>query len=219
MRRSQSLWHGSVCAAALVLLAAGATGAQEPRAAAPPGAPGHTEADVAFMQDMIVHHAQAVEMTALVPDRSARADVLRLAARIESSQEAELALMRRWLEQRGEPVRPPPGTGDGDGRDHDHDHGDPQGHGTRGHGSHHLMPGMLDAEGMARLEAASGEDFDRLFLEAMIRHHEGALVMVAGLLATDGAGQEPELFRFAAHVESDQRIEIERMRRMLQGGE
>lgn len=158
------------------------------------------------MQGMIAHHAQAVEMTALVPDRAARADVRLLAMRIAVSQEDEMELMRRWLENRGEAV---PALDAGHGA-HAH-HGDP------GAGPD-LMPGMLDAAGMARLRAATGPEFDRLFLEAMIAHHEGALVMVAELMATDGAGQEPELFQFASHVDSDQRIEIGRMRRMLEAG-
>jgi uncharacterized protein (DUF305 family) len=161
---------------------------------------------VRFMQGMIVHHAQAVEMTALVPERSARADVRRLAARIAVSQDDEMAQMRQWLENRNEAV---PEVADPHGAHAHHGH-----HGD----AHELMPGMLDAAAMARLRAATGAEFDRLFLEGMIRHHEGALTMVAELLATDGAAQEPEIFQFASHVESDQRIEIDRMRRMLAAG-
>lgn len=154
--------------------------------------PPPSEADVRFMEGMIVHHAQALEMTALVPERAEGADVRLLATRIDISQRDEMAVMRRWLENRA-----PVASG--------HDH----------HGDHDLMPGMLDAEGMARLRDATGKEFDRLFLESMIRHHEGALVMVAELFATDGAGQESEVYQFASHVDSDQRIEIARMRRML----
>lgn len=192
--------HGPVVgvlftAAALLVVCPGA--AQEPTAA---GTPGYTGADVAFMQNMMAHHAQAMEMTALVPSRTERADVRRLAARMEISQEDELSLMRGWLEQRGEAIP-----------DAHAQHG---AHGGGGAG-HRLMPGMLGAHEMRRLREARGEEFDRLFLESMIRHHEGALVMVAELLATDGAGQEPEIFQFASHVDSDQRIEIARMRRML----
>jgi uncharacterized protein (DUF305 family) len=165
--------------------------------------PGPTDADIRFMQDMIVHHAQAVEMTSLVAARTERADVRRLAARIEVSQEDEMALMRAWLGNRGASV---PSA-----------HAAHSGHAHHG-ADHRLMPGMLEAREMARLRAARGAEFDRLFLEFMIRHHEGALVMVAELLATDGAGQEPEIFQFASHVDSDQRIEIDRMRRMLEAG-
>lgn len=145
------------------------------------------------MQEMIVHHTQAVEMTVLVPDRSGSEAIRTLARRIESSQEDEMALMRRWLERRGEEVPGP------------HAHHD--------HSMH--MPGMISPRQMAQLRASSGEEFDRLFLEFMIVHHEGAIVMVEELFATDGAAQEGDIFQFASHVDSDQRMEIERMRMML----
>ena len=153
-----------------------------------------TAADVRFMQDMITHHAQAVEMTALLRTRTDRADMRLLAGRIEASQEDEMAFMRRWLEARGHAA---PGL-----HTH-HEHG-----GT-------LMPGMLTVEEMARLGAATGPDFDRLFLEGMIKHHAGALAMVAGLFAAPGAGQDSEIFAFASDVDADQRIEIGRMESML----
>jgi uncharacterized protein (DUF305 family) len=167
--------------------------------------PRHTAADAAFMQGMIAHHLQAVEMTALVAERTQRADVRLLARRIEGSQADEIAQMRRWLEQRGEVVP--------DDHAHHRMHGAPG-----GHAAHGAMPGMLTPEEMARLAAARDAEFDRLFLEGMIRHHEGALVMVAELFETPGAGQEVEIFQFASHVDSDQRIEIARMRRMLAAG-
>jgi uncharacterized protein (DUF305 family) len=78
-----------------------------------------------------------------------------------------------------------------------------------------LMPGMLSPEEMNRLAAASGVEFDRLFLESMIKHHDGALTMVNELFASPGAGQEPEIFGFASDVDADQRIEIDRMSAML----
>jgi uncharacterized protein (DUF305 family) len=158
--------------------------------------PRHVEADVRFMQDMIVHHAQAVEMTALVEARTERADIRLLARRITASQEDEMATMRQWLIDRGEVP--------------------PDEHAHHAHGAHEGMPGMLSPAEMTRLRAARGAEFDRLFLESMIRHHEGALVMVADLVAIDGAAQEVEIFQFAAHVDADQRVEIDRMRRMLQ---
>jgi uncharacterized protein (DUF305 family) len=192
----QRLYMAAICMAVAFAVPAAVTGQAPPG----PATPSHTKADVRFMQGMIVHHAQAVEMTALVDARSGRADVRLLASRIAMAQEDEMALMRRWLENRHE-TAPEPGAHGGD-------------HGHHGPG-HDLMPGMLDAGEMARLREAAGEEFDRLFLEAMIRHHEGALIMVAELLATDGAAQEPEIFQFASHVESDQRIEIDRMRRLL----
>ena len=152
-----------------------------------------TAADVRFMQGMIGHHAQALEMTALLPSRTSRDDLKLLARRIEVSQTDEIAMMQRWLKARGEAAPDP----------HAHKHGGA------------LMPGMLTGDEMARLSAASGPEFDRLFLELMIRHHDGALVMVKDLFATPGAGQEPDIFAFASDVEADQRMEIDRMRGLL----
>jgi uncharacterized protein (DUF305 family) len=153
----------------------------------------HTDADVRFLRDMILHHEQALEMTGLVPDRAARDDVRRLALRIEMSQNDEIAMMRRWLERRGESAA------------------DPHAH----HRAHDGMPGMLTAAQMASLRAARGAEFDRLFLELMILHHEGALLMVEQLLASEGAAQDPEIFQMASHIDADQRAEMERMRRLL----
>ena len=152
-----------------------------------------TDADVRFMQGMIGHHAQALEMTALLRSRTARDDMKLLARRIDDSQADEIKLMRRWLDVRGQQVP----------AEHAH------------HAPGALMPGMLTAEDMARLAAAQGPAFDRLFLEFMIKHHEGALVMVKALFAASGAGQEPEIFAFASDVDADQRMEIERMGNML----
>lgn len=150
----------------------------------------YEDADIAFMQGMIEHHRQALAMTALVPDRTENRTIRLLADRIEVSQRDEIARMARWLNDRGRAEH----------------HG--------GAGDHSRMPGMLTAEQMARLESASGDEFDRLFLDFMIQHHEGALVMVADLFATPGAGQEPQIFQFASEVDSDQRMEIERMYRV-----
>lgn len=187
----------------------------------------HTPDDVHFMQMMIAHHAQAVEMTALVAERSIRTDVQMLARRIQASQADEIELMQRWLEDRGEEA-PQVELVTGrllDGDPHaGHDH-----HGHHGHDHHHPAPGAIahDHAGMAgmltpaqmeSLAASTGEEFDRLFLEFMIYHHEGAVQMVHDLFASEGGGQEGEIFGFAAHVESDQVIEIERMRQMLARG-
>lgn len=171
-----------------------------PEVRADRGQRGYTAADARFMQHMIAHHAQALEMTALVPDRSGRDDVRMLAERIEVSQRDEIAAMQRWLRSRGEEVPPV-----------DAHHG----HHAAG-GDHARMPGMLTAEELARLAAASGPEFDRLFLELMIRHHEGALAMVRELFASEGAGQEPQIFQFASEVDADQQMEIARMRAMLE---
>ncbi len=151
----------------------------------------YTEADVQFMRGMIAHHGQAVEMAALVPDHTRTAALRSLAKRIDVSQKDEIKLMQRWLEDRHEGVHH-------DGMAHDV-----------------LMPGMLTTEEMAELAAAKGNEFDRLFLKGMIKHHEGALTMVATLFATQGSGQEVEIFRFASEVDADQRAEIKRMTTLL----
>ena len=154
----------------------------------------HTADDVRFMQGMLAHHAQAVEMTALRAERSTSADLRLMALRIELSQADEIKMMQQWLTARGESV--------------------PDAH---AHHTRHItsMPGMATPEEMARLAAARGTEFDRLFLELMIKHHQGALVMVDGLFATAGAGQESDIFAFASDVVDDQRIEIDRMAAML----
>jgi uncharacterized protein (DUF305 family) len=146
------------------------------------------------MQGMIGHHAQALEMTALLPLRTAADAMKLLAKRIEVSQTDEIRMMQRWLESRGLEV--------------------PTVHAHHAPGAK-LMPGMLTGDEMARLTEANGAAFDRLFLELMIKHHEGALVMVKELLAQPGAAQDSDIFAFASDVEADQTIEIERMRAML----
>jgi uncharacterized protein (DUF305 family) len=154
----------------------------------------YTPADVRFMQGMIGHHAQALEMTALLVERSARDDMKMLAKRIDVSQADEIKMMQQWLASRGQDV--------------------PDEHAHHAHGAT-LMPGMLTPEEMAQLAAANGVEFDRLFLEFMIKHHDGALVMVQELFATPGAGQDSEIFSFASDVDADQRMEIDRMGAML----
>jgi uncharacterized protein (DUF305 family) len=164
-----------------------------PQAVAVPAGARWSEADVRFLQGMIPHHAQALEMTALAESRAARADVRLVAQRITVSQQDEIAQMQRWLRARGQAI--------------------PDAHAH--HTSHAAMPGMLTPQEMERLAAATGAEFDRLFLEGMIRHHEGALAMVAELFATQGAAQESELYAIASEVDADQRMEIARMRAML----
>jgi len=137
------------------------------------------------MQGMISHHAQAVAMTDLVDSRSASAAVRKLAERIQVSQTDEITLMERWLSTRGEEIPAP------------HAH-----HATGGM----LMPGMLTPDEMARLSAAKGRAFDRLFLEGMIKHHEGALVMVKDLFATPGAAQESDIFASASTSDAKAKI-------------
>lgn len=185
----------------LATIATAAASAQE--------APRYTPADVQFMQGMIGHHAQALAMTALIPGRTAREDIRMLGQRIQVSQTDEIAMMRTWLKDRHQPL---PAS------DPQHDHHAASGNTMNMPGmamSDTLMPGMLTAEQMAELAKATGNDFDRLFLRDMIRHHEGALVMVASLLGTTGSAQEAEVFRFASEVDSDQRAEIARMNALL----
>ena len=150
-----------------------------------------TEADIEFMQNMILHHRQALYLTGLVPSRSARGDLPLFAKRIDISQRGEIDRMEDWLAARDQ--KPPPGGG--------------------GHAGH--LPGMLTAAQLARVEAAEGARFDRLFLGAMLRHHAGALQMVYALRDTPGAAAEPELSVFANHVVADQTIEIRRIEELL----
>lgn len=156
--------------------------------------PTYVAADVRFMQQMIRHHAQALEMTALVPARTRRPAFLLLSERIEVSQRDEIALMTRWLRKHNEPVAATGATGDHSQATHDH------------------MPGMLSQDDLAGLGRATGAPFEQQFLTLMIRHHEGALVMVDQLFTAPGAAQNSEIFRFASDVDSDQRTEIRRMR-------
>jgi uncharacterized protein (DUF305 family) len=160
-----------------------------------------TEADVHFMTGMIAHHAQALVMTALVPKQGASASVRTLGARITNSQLDEIATMQKWLHDRGQPV--PAVNRDGTMPMAAHAE----------HGMH--MPGMLSAAQLQELAAARDTAFDRLFLGYMIQHHRGAVAMVEELFATDGAGQDEAVFKFASDVQVDQRTEIARMESLL----
>lgn len=150
-------------------------------------------ADVKFMQGMIGHHAQAVEMVAMIASRTASEDMKKLGLRIDVSQADEMNMMRKWLEVRGQAIPGP------------HSHHEPGG----------MMPGMLTPEEMTQLGNAKGVEFDRLFLMGMIKHHMGAITMVDELFKTPGAGQDGEIFAFASDVDADQRMEIDRMGAML----
>ena len=154
--------------------------------------PGFTVADVRFMQNMIGHHAQAMTMTSMAPSRGASESVLRLAQKIDISQRDEIEMMKRWLAERKQAVPV-----------------------VEAHAHGMTMPGMLTAEQLAQLGAARGREFDRLFLTFMIRHHAGALQMVEALFRSPGAGQDPDIFRFASDVDADQRDEILVMERLL----
>ena len=158
----------------------------------------HSEADVRFMRGMIPHHGQALDMTALVPARATTNGFRSMALRMQISQRDEIRLMERWLTEREEDIPPP------------------NAHRMMMAGDMVLMPGMLNAGQMEQLASATGQEFERLFLEFMIMHHEGALTMVQALFNSSGAGQESLIFKFATDVDADQTIEIMRMRRMLE---
>jgi uncharacterized protein (DUF305 family) len=203
---------GAVCATAWAQQASGS----QP-VVVQPGAPGEptktlpadthgtlpplSAADVSFMQGMIMHHSQAVEMTALIESHTENKDVRRLGAKISISQADEIRMMQRWLAARGQATSMAmPGMPDMDMS------GKPMA----------SMPGMLNPEQMTALRAARGAEFDRLFLTGMIQHHGGALVMVKDLFDTAGAGQDAEIFNFATDVDNTQRAEIKIMQNMLE---
>jgi len=163
--------------------------------------PARSPADVEFMQGMIMHHAQAVEMTALIASHTDNKDLLLLGAKISSSQSDEIKFMQRWLAARGEAISMAmPGM---PGMDMS---GKPMA----------LMPGMLSPEQMEALRNAKGAVFDHLFLTGMIQHHNGALIMVKDLFNTAGAGQDADIFNFATDADNTQRAEIKIMQTMLE---
>ena len=162
-------------------------------------APKASEADIDFMQGMIMHHEQAVEMTALIPSHTGNKQIRALGARMGLSQADEINFMKRWLIARGQATSMAmPGMPDMDKS-----------------GKPMMMPGMLTPAQMTALRQARGTEFDRLFLIGMIQHHSGALVMVKQLFDSPGAGQDAELFDFATDVDSGQRAEIKIMENML----
>jgi uncharacterized protein (DUF305 family) len=151
-----------------------------------------TEADVRFMQGMIAHHGQAIHMSRMAATRGASPRLLRLAQKIDQSQAGEIVLMQEWLRANGQAA--------------------PDTSAWRGMS----MPGMLTAAELARLDAARGPEFDRQFLTLMIRHHQGALRMVADLYASPRAAQEVDVSVLANDVETVQTAEIALMRQMLE---
>ena len=218
--RMPRLWRSAFLAAvSLTFLLSLSVCAQQAEPASPvvvqPGAPGqptkslppntratlppHSPKDVEFMQGMIMHHAQAVEMTALIDSHTQNKELRTLGARISRSQSDEMDFMRRWLTVRGEStsmtMHHMPGM-------------DMSSHSM-------LMPGMLTEKQMAALKKAKGKEFDRLFLTGMIQHHNGALIMVKDLFDSAGAGQDAEVFNFVTDVDSGQRAEIKIMQTML----
>lgn len=162
------------------------------------------KADIVFMQGMIHHHSQAVEMVALMKDRSENKELLLFGSRISKTQADEIEFMKRWLITRGQKTSMEMPKMDGmEMSGHDH------------HKEMMMMPGMLTSKQMKALANAKDAEFDRLFLTGMIQHHEGALVMVDELFKSQGAGQDAEMFAFATDVDGTQRAEIRIMKTML----
>jgi uncharacterized protein (DUF305 family) len=164
----------------------------------------HTDADAEFMAGMIAHHAQALVMAAMAPRNDAGRQLRVLAARIDNAQKDEIRWMQQWLRDRGRPV--PEVHIEGTRL---------MIHGAGDHAHHHHMPGMLTQAQLDELDAVRGGEFDRLFLRYMIQHHEGAVLMVDQLFATDGAAQHPDTYKIADDIQVDQRTEIARMQLML----
>ena len=195
------MWSQQTEPATPVVVQPGAPG--KPSKTLPPSTraklPPRSQADVEFMQGMIMHHAQAVEMTALIASHTENKELRSLGARISSSQSDEIKLMQRWLAARGERI-----SVDTPGMD------------MSRHSSHQqLMPGMLTPEQMEALRKAKDAEFDHLFLTGMIQHHDGALTMVKDLFDTAGAGQDADVFNFATDADNTQRAEIKIMQSML----
>lgn len=218
--------------AATLLLSTSAAALAQPVTIVQPGAPGqpakvltpeqaidladmrYSPGDVAYMQHMILHHQQAIDMTALVADRTTDPDIRRIARRIEASQADEMKFMTDWLTSRGEPTAMP---GMGKDAPDDHMHGDhpmPSAGSSGGKGMV-IMEGMATPQQMAALAAAEGIAFDRLFLQLMIAHHRGAVDMTRNLLMWYGTASDPEMNQFTADVVSDQNAEITRMNKRL----
>jgi len=156
--------------------------------------------DVLFMQNMIPHHAQAVELADLVDTRSNLKELVDVAGRIGVTQADEIKFMEDWLKERGEPLLP---TGENASSAHD------------GHNGFHHMEGMASPEDMAKLATLEGTEFDQLWLTLMITHHEGALTMVEDLTDQPGSAYDPVLFEFTNDIINDQTDEIERMSAVL----
>uniref|UniRef100_UPI001A9CA049 DUF305 domain-containing protein n=1 Tax=Sphingosinicella sp. YJ22 TaxID=1104780 RepID=UPI001A9CA049 len=213
--RRSSVRRALRCSAALAILAVGTAAAAQDVPILQPGAPGQPTTtisaeeavriadtrfspdDVKFMQDMILHHQQAVEMAALVESRSTLPAIEQAAGRITASQADEISFMQTWLRERGQQV---PNVAAAHHADHS---------------AHADMPGMSTPAQMTALAAARGAAFDRLFLERMIHHHEGALTMARALLRRSGSAYDPVLFQFANDVINEQQAEIERMAALL----
>jgi uncharacterized protein (DUF305 family) len=206
LRNPASCRRSALVALVALVVASGIAGPNveaQGSAARPRSGPAYTAADVQFMQGMIAHHSQALQMCGMAPTHDAGEKVSLFCKKVIISQRDEIQLMQTWLRDRGEIVPDPsashamsmPGMDMGE--------------------DSMLMPGMLTAAQMKQLDAARGVAWDTTFLKGMIQHHGGALTMVAALFASPGSGQTPEIFGFASGIDADQRAEIERMQGML----
>jgi uncharacterized protein (DUF305 family) len=182
-----------------------------------------TQADVDFMVGMISHHAQALIMSDLAPKNNASQAIQRLASRIINAQKDEIQSMQKWLGDRNQPVpevqidglilnivMEPVEEASSSHQQMSHFHS------SHSEMDHSGMPGMLTQEELNDLSEQNGKAFDRAFLEYMIAHHEGAVIMVENLFSQDGAAQDQQIFRLASDIQADQSTEIERMKLMLQ---
>ena len=174
--------------------AATSSGASASSSASSSATAQHNEADVTFAQDMIVHHASAIAMAELAPDRAASREVKALAEKVKAAQGPEIETMTSWLKAWGQEV---PETGD---------------HATMGDGGASEMPGMMTAEQMNQLGDAQGSAFDRMFLQMMIKHHEGAVQMAQ---TEQARGQNPEAIALAETIQDSQTAEIQHMNQLL----
>src|SRR6516225_2726095 len=204
LQMSKQRWLAIATCLAASVVGGGCTRAASSRLHATPPGLGqlpYSDADVEFMSGMIPHHAQAVIMAGWAPTHGARQDVAILCERILVAQRDEIGMMQQWLRDRGLEVPDATSTR----------------HKMKMNGMEQemLMPGMMSDEQMAALDKARGPEFDRLFLEGMIRHHQGAVDMVDVLFKSYGAAQDETIYKFASDVYADQSIEIDRMHQML----
>ncbi|MEV0630922.1 DUF305 domain-containing protein [Nonomuraea wenchangensis] len=190
----------AVAAGALALVAAcggngdptagheGMSSSSAPAATTASGQPSATfnDADVMFAQMMIPHHEQAVEMAELAPERAADPEIKELAAKIKAAQDPEIQTMKGWLTEWGKPA--------------------PEG------GMGHDMPGVMSEEDMTKLKAAKGAEFDKLFAQQMVAHHNGAIEMAR---TEQSSGSNPEAKELAKTIETTQQVEVEQLQKIL----
>jgi uncharacterized protein (DUF305 family) len=193
----------ALCAALLLTACSGSDDksdtAKTDQSVSTPEPPGFNADDYAFATNMIPHHQQAIELAALAPEHSANQDLIALAAKISAEQDPEIKALRVFLVQWDE--NPDDNASHGD-------HGEDAGHGP--------MAGMVDDATMAKLQSLNGAEFDRLWLQSMISHHQGAIEMAKAEVAN---GQNVDIKRMAQTMVDTQQAEITQMNQMLKGGQ